>query len=60
MSALNHSRDRKAAIRYLSRSLERKPNQLRRLRILADLYEHEEMWQRAVTCHRAAAELTVA
>ncbi len=55
--ALNHMRDRKAGISLLSRSLERKPNQLRRLRVLAELYEAEEMWQRAVACHRAAADL---
>lgn len=55
--ALNHLRDRRTAIRLLSRSLERKPNQLRRLRVLAELYESEEEWGRAVSCHRAAADL---
>jgi tetratricopeptide (TPR) repeat protein len=55
--ALNHLRDRRAAIGYFGRSLEIKPRQLRRLRVLSELYENEKRWDRAVVCHRAAAEL---
>lgn len=55
--ALNHLRDRRKAIGYFGRSLEIKPKQLRRLRLLSELYETEKRWDRAVVCHRAAADL---
>lgn len=55
--ALNHVRDRPGAIGYFGRSIELRPGQLRRLRILSDLYEAEQRWDQAVVCHRASAEL---
>ncbi len=55
--ALNHLKERRTAIGFLSRSLELQPRQLKRLRVLSDLYEQEGRWDRAVVCHRAAADL---
>ncbi len=55
--ALNHVRDRPLSIGFYSRSLELRPRQLRRLRVLSELYEAEQRWDRAVVCHRASAEL---
>ena len=55
--ALNHLKDRRGAIGYLSRSLELEAKQVKRLRVLSELYEQEERWDKAVVCHRASAEL---
>lgn len=46
------------AIQYLSRSLDRKPRQRRRLRVLAELYEDQDQFSQAVSCYRGAAELS--
>lgn len=52
--ALNHMNNRVAAIAYLGRSLELRPRQPKRLRMLAELYEQEQQWPQALVCHRAA------
>ena len=55
--ALNHVGDRLAAIGYFGRAVDLRPKQPRRLRILSELYEAEQMWKQAIVCHRASAQL---
>lgn len=50
--------DRSVAIRYLSASIKEKPTQVRRLRILAELYESEGQYSQALACYDAAVKLS--
>lgn len=56
--ALQQMNDRRGAIGYLTRSLQRIATQKRRLRQLAELYEAEHMFDRAVSCWTSMAKLT--
>ncbi len=56
--ALHRGKDIEAAIDYFRRSLDLEPNQLRSLRILAELYQESDRLDAALDCYRRAAELT--
>ena len=52
--ALGPMQDAPRAIRYLGASIKLKPRQLRRLRILAELYESNGQYDQAIACYNAA------
>ncbi|MFW6058186.1 MAG: tetratricopeptide repeat protein, partial [Persicimonas sp.] len=56
--ALHRGKDVEAAIDYFRRSLDLEPDQLRSLRILAELYQNSDRLEAALECYRRAAELT--
>jgi tetratricopeptide (TPR) repeat protein len=56
--ALHRGKDATAAISYFRRSLDLEPNQLRSLRILAELYHDDGQIDEALDCFREAAELS--
>lgn len=55
--SLQALRDGKRAVRYLNMSLQLDPRQLRRLRVLAELYESSGQFEQAVLCYEAATQL---
>ena len=55
--ALNHLQDQDVAIRYLAASISLEPRQLRRLRILAELYDARHQHQQALACYDAATRI---
>jgi tetratricopeptide (TPR) repeat protein len=56
--ALHRGKNRRRAVKLLQRSLDIKPEQLRSLRILAEIHEELEQYEPAVACLRAARQLT--
>ncbi|MGM0557889.1 MAG: tetratricopeptide repeat protein [Myxococcota bacterium] len=55
--ALHRDKNRRRAIQLLQASLDIKPEQLRSLRILAEIHEELQQYESAVACLRAAREL---
>jgi len=55
--ALSEQGDRTEAIGYLIRSLECRPTQPRRFRMLGELYEEEQNYERAIQCYGALTKL---
>ena len=56
--ALHRGKNRRQAVELLQASLDIKPEQLRSLRILAEIHEELEQYDAAVACLRAARQLT--
>ena len=56
--ALSHGQMPEAAIRYLAASISIEPRQLRRLRILAELYDAQSQYQQALACYDAATRIS--
>lgn len=57
LQALPAGGDSRRAIRYLNASLQLDPRQLRRLRVLAELYERAGQFEQSVLCYEAATQL---
>ncbi|CAN0454770.1 unnamed protein product, partial [Laminaria digitata] len=56
--ALNHAQPSEVSVRYLAASIALEPRQLRRLRILAELYDSLGQYQQALACYDAATRLS--
>jgi len=56
--SLQQMGDRRGAITYLTRSLQKAPGQKKRLRQIAELYEQEHLYDKAVSCWTSAAKLS--
>lgn len=50
--------DRRGAIGYLTRSLQKRPGQKRRTKQIAELYEQEGLFEKAVSCWSAAVGMS--
>lgn len=56
--SMNSGQDPRRTIQYLNMSLKEEPHQLRRLRVLAELYDSLRHYEQAAMCYEAAIQLT--
>ena len=57
-TAMNHLQNQELAVKYLAASIREQPRQLRRLRILAELYEAIGQYPQALSVYDAATKLS--